>query len=74
MPTYAEPRTDQLKKLDIPCLIIHGDCDPVFSIEHGKQLAQCILGSHLEIIEKLGHGLPDCLCDKIVHLITKHVF
>lgn len=70
----AEPRTDQLKKLNMPCLIIHGDCDPVFSIEHGKQLAQCIPNSHLEIIEKLGHGLPDGLCEQIVLLITKHIF
>jgi len=53
----AEPRTDKLKKLKIPCLIIHGDYDPVFPLEHGKQLAECISGSHLEIIKKMGHGV-----------------
>lgn len=70
----AEPRTDQLRKLNVPCLIIQGDYDPVFSIEHGKQLAECIPNSHLELIDKLGHGLPDDLCEKIVSLIVKHIY
>lgn len=39
---YAEPRTERLKTLTLPTLIIHGDYDPVFSIEHGKQLASLI--------------------------------
>ena len=68
----APPRTDKLKKLKMPCLIIHGDYDPVFPLAHGKQLAQCISGSHLEIIEKMGHGLPDEVCEKIVDLMVNH--
>lgn len=66
----AKPRTDKLKKLRVPCLVIHGDYDPVFSVEHGKQLAEIIPGSHLEIIEKMGHGIPDFACNKIVALIV----
>lgn len=69
----AKPRTDKLKTLKVPCLIIHGDYDPVFPLEHGKQLAECILGSHLEIIEKMGHGLPDYFCEKIVDLIVNNI-
>ena len=68
----APPRIDKLKKLKMPCLIIHGDYDPVFPLEHGKQLAECISGSHLEIIEKMGHGLPDEVCEKIVDLMAKY--
>ncbi|MBP9691942.1 MAG: alpha/beta hydrolase [Alphaproteobacteria bacterium] len=69
----AEPRTKKLKKLKVPCLIIHGDYDPVFPVEHGKQLASVIEGSHLEIIEKMGHGLPDYFCKKIVDLMVKYL-
>ncbi len=69
----AKPRTDRLKKLKVPCLIIQGDADPVFSIEHGKHLAECIEHSHLEIIKKLGHGLPDFFCKKIADLITRYL-
>lgn len=66
----AKPRTELLKNLDLPCLIIHGDYDPVFSVEHGEQLAKAISGSHLEVIKKMGHGLPDYFAYKIVNLIV----
>ncbi len=69
----AKSRTEPLKNLNVPCLIIHGDYDPVFSIEHGKQLSQSISDSHLEIIENLGHGLPDYFAYKIVNLIANFV-
>lgn len=69
----AEPRTEHLKTLTVPCLIIHGDYDPVFPVEHGKQLSACIPNSHLEIVSKMGHGLPEELCPKIVNLITEHI-
>jgi pimeloyl-ACP methyl ester carboxylesterase len=69
----AEPRTDRLKQLKLPCLIIHGGYDPVFSVEHGHQLAESIAGSHLEIIEKMGHGLPDFVCEKTIDLVTKYL-
>lgn len=69
----AEPRTDKLKQLKLPSLIIHGDYDPAFSLEHGKQLAECIVGSHLEIIEKMGHGIHEFFCNKMVESIAKHV-
>lgn len=61
---------EKLKQITIPSLIIHGDYDPAFPIEHGKQLAALLLKAHLEVIEKMGHGLPVCLCEKIVKLIS----
>lgn len=67
----AQPRTERLKTLRMPCLVIHGDYDPVFPLEHGKQLAAVIPGSHLAIIEKMGHGLHEDFCPRIVDLITK---
>lgn len=69
----AEPRTEQLKKLKVPCLIIHGEYDPVFPVKHGEQLAEIIQGSRLEIIEKLGHSLADSVCKKIVHLVVNFI-
>lgn len=70
----AKPRTEKLKQLKIPTLIIHGNNDPVFSIEHAKQLQQCVPSSQLTIIEKMGHGLPDCLSEEIANLIVKHIY
>ncbi len=70
----AEPRTDKLKKIHVPCLIIHGVDDPAFSLEHGKQLAAIIPGAQLAIIEKMGHGIPDQFSEKIVGLITTFTY
>lgn len=45
--------------------------DPVFPLEHGKQLVACIPKIHLEIIEKIRHALPDEIRQKIL-VIEKH--
>ena len=65
----ASPRTQQLNALDMPALIIHGDYDPVFPIQHGRQLANAIKGCKLIELEKFGHGLPDSFCE----VIAKHM-
>lgn len=70
---FAEPRTQKLKQLEIPCVIIHGDYDPVFSLEHAEHLAQSLPKSRLSIIKNLGHGLPACLCEQISALIIKNI-
>jgi len=54
----AQPRGEALKVLNVPTVIVHGDCDPVFNLEHAKRLQSCIAGSRLEVIKNLGHGLP----------------
>lgn len=69
----ADSRVEKLKKLTLPTLIIHGDFDPVFSIEHGKQLAILIPDSSLKIIENMGHGLPECLCEEVLELIAERI-
>lgn len=65
----ASPRTQQLNLLDVPALIIHGDYDPVFPIQHGRQLAKSISGSKLVELDKFGHGLPGHFCG----IIAKHM-
>lgn len=44
--------------------------DPVFPLEHAKQLVKCIHNSQLEIIEEMGHGLPENLCVKVANIIV----
>jgi len=69
----APPRVESLKKLKIPTLIIHGKYDPVFSIEHGKNLADSIENSNIVILEKLGHGLPEQLSGQITQSINDFI-
>ncbi len=70
----ASPRVEELKKLNVSSLIIHGEYDPVFSIEHGKNLAGLIPNSELVILEKLGHGLPEQLSDEVCQSINNFIF
>lgn len=68
----AEPRTNDLKALDIPALIIHGDSDRVFPLKHGEQLKECFTNSksQLEIIPKMGHGISEKNFSTIANLIV----
>jgi pimeloyl-ACP methyl ester carboxylesterase len=67
------PRTERLKQTKIPSLIIHGDYDPAFPLEHGKQLAEIIPNSKLSIIPLMGHGIPSGLVKPITSEIIKFV-
>lgn len=61
---------EKLKQVQAPSLIIHGNDDPCFPIEHGKQLSELLQNAEFIMVEKMGHGLPEPLCEKIVNHIT----
>ena len=69
----AGSRVEKLKKLKMPSLIVHGEYDPAFSVEHGRDLADCIVNSELVILEKLGHGLPEQLSVQICQSICDFI-
>lgn len=50
---------DELQNVKIPTLVIHGDADPFFPIECGKDIAESIPNSKLVIIKGFGHILPE---------------
>jgi len=51
-------RKPALKGVRVPTLIIHGDADPLVSVEGGKDAAEAVPGAKLKIIEGMGHDLP----------------
>ncbi|MFM9861987.1 MAG: alpha/beta fold hydrolase [Micropepsaceae bacterium] len=52
------PRTEQLKKLSVPALVIHGEADILIKPEAGRHTAECINGAELKIIKGWGHNMP----------------
>ncbi|MGI9602846.1 MAG: alpha/beta fold hydrolase [Acidimicrobiales bacterium] len=54
-------RLDRLGQIAVPTLIVHGDRDGVFPIDHAEALHTGIAGSELWVVEGLGHELPDAL-------------
>lgn len=59
-------RTANLRQLDLPSLIIHGDDDPLVPVECGIATAEAIPNAKLQILKGMGHTLPTQLWQQIV--------
>jgi len=64
---------DELHKLEIPVLIIHGLNDPLVSIEHSKKLDSVIQNSRTKWFDNMGHDLPPNLIDSIIKEIILNI-
>ncbi|MBX3504069.1 MAG: alpha/beta fold hydrolase [Parvibaculum sp.] len=65
-------RVEELKKVALPFLVIHGDSDPLVRPEGGEDTARSVPGAKLVMIEGMGHDLPVELCPRYVELISAH--
>ena len=52
-------RVEELKRLIIPSLIIHGDEDPLVPLAGGKATADAIPNAEFMIVKGMGHALPN---------------
>lgn len=67
------PWRDRLGDIAIPTLVLHGDEDPLFPIEHGRALAAEIPGARFVPLERTGHEtLPSHTWDAVVPEILSH--
>jgi pimeloyl-ACP methyl ester carboxylesterase len=51
-------RKAALQGVKVPTLVIHGDADPLVSVEAGKDIANTVPEAELIIVEGMGHDLP----------------
>ena len=65
----SAPRAELLRSVDVPVLVIHGDCDTLIGIEGGRRTAELIPGARFEVIEGMGHDYPPQLWDRWVALV-----
>jgi pimeloyl-ACP methyl ester carboxylesterase len=54
----GSPRTERLKSLNLPALVLHGSADTLIGPEAGRHTAQCIPGAEYHEIEGWGHDMP----------------
>ena len=70
-------RTDfreDLKRLDVPTLVIHGDDDQIVPIDvSGKRSAKMIAGAKLEVIKDAPHGLAATHGEKLNEIMLKFI-
>ena len=67
----VEPWYERLSDIAAPTVVIHGDEDPLFPIEHGKSLAAAIPGAELVTLPQVGHELPPRSWDAVIAVIAK---
>jgi pimeloyl-ACP methyl ester carboxylesterase len=63
----------RLGEITAPTLVIHGDEDPLFPLDHGQALAREIPGAELLVLEGVGHEYPPPdTWDTVAHAILRH--
>jgi len=65
-------RKPALLKLNVPTLVIHGDCDPLVPVKGGIDTANAIPGAELMIIKGMGHDIPKQIWPDIIRAISRH--
>jgi pimeloyl-ACP methyl ester carboxylesterase len=70
--TASGDRTAALRRLNVPTVVIHGDSDPLVRPGGARATARAIPGSHLSMIEGMGHDLPRELWPTFVEEITRN--
>ena len=66
-------RSDQLRELDVPTLVIHGRDDELISPSGGERTAELIDGSRYLLVADMGHDLPGQLAPVFAEAIAGHI-
>jgi pimeloyl-ACP methyl ester carboxylesterase len=69
---YASPdRTQALRNVTVPAVVIHGSLDPLIDISGGRATADAIPGAELVVLPDMGHGIPPDAIPIMVQAITR---
>jgi pimeloyl-ACP methyl ester carboxylesterase len=63
-------RTERLRELDVPTLVVHGEDDPLIGVSGGRATAAAIPGAELVTIPGMGHDLPHAVWNRVVGAIA----
>jgi pimeloyl-ACP methyl ester carboxylesterase len=59
-------RTEALRTLDVPTLVVHGEDDPLIPASGGRATAAAIPGAELWVVPGMGHDLPRPLWPELI--------
>ena len=65
-------RSGELRDIRCPTLIVHGRDDKLVPAAGGKAVAKAIPGARLELIEGMGHDLPEDLWPRFAEMIAEN--
>jgi pimeloyl-ACP methyl ester carboxylesterase len=64
-------RTEGLRGLDLPTLVVHGEDDPLVQVAGGRATAEAVPGAELLVLPGMGHNLPRELWPTIVEAVVR---
>ena len=68
----ARDRTEALRQLTVPTVVIHGTEDPMCHSSGGRATAEAIPGGRLELITGMGHDLPRGAWPQLIRAIAEN--
>jgi pimeloyl-ACP methyl ester carboxylesterase len=66
----SQPRTEALRAIDVPSLVVHGEIDPLVVISGGERTAEALRGSTFLRLEDMGHDIPRYYWATIIEHVT----
>lgn len=64
-------RSEALRGVRVPTLVVHGADDPLVQLEGGRATAAAVPGAELVVLDGMGHNLPRELWPTIVEAIVR---
>lgn len=68
----AGDRSEAVRTIKAPTLVIHGRDDSLLSVEHGEHTAAIIENAKLVVFEGMGHNMPEAVRPAILKEIGEH--
>lgn len=65
-------RTEALRSVRVPTLVLHGDRDRLVDISGGRRTAEAVPGARFVVMEGMGHDYPPAYWDRWVELVADH--
>lgn len=63
-------RAEQLARLTVPTLVVHGSVDRLIRPEAGRRTAELVPGAELLELEDVGHDLPQSVWAQLIERVT----
>ncbi len=61
------------RRISAPTLVVHGSRDLLVRPAHGRAVARAIRGARFELIQGMGHDIPDHFAPRLVGLFAGHI-
>jgi pimeloyl-ACP methyl ester carboxylesterase len=66
-------RTDALRRVNVPAVVVHGANDPLIHVSGGEATAGAIPGARLVVVPGMGHDLPEGVWPIVIDAVASNI-